>query len=162
MQKSYSQITGRKNVYTAYYSFNAVFQRRLSYAQLPTANFTASPISGCSPLVVNFQDLSTGSPNAWSWSFGNGSTSTLQNPTTTYFTPGTYTVRLTVTNVNGSNTLTRTGYITVFEPPSVNFQLLILQDVFRCVHNSPTCLLRVQAIQMSSGSGALVTGPLHL
>jgi len=90
-------------------------------AQVPSANFTASPVSGCSPLVVNFQDLSTGAPTSWSWDFGNGSTSTLQNPTTTYFTPGSYTVRLTATNASGSNTLTRTGYITVFEPPSVNF-----------------------------------------
>ncbi len=89
--------------------------------QVPVANFTASPLAGCSPLIVNFQDQSTGSPTSWNWDFGNGNTSTLQNPTASYFTPGTYTVVLTATNVNGSNTLTRTQYITVYEAPTVDF-----------------------------------------
>lgn len=89
--------------------------------QTPVANFTGSPVSGCSPLIVNFQDQSTGNPTSWNWNFGNGNTSTLQNPSASYFTPGTYTVTLTVTNINGSNTLTRSQFITVHEPPTVNF-----------------------------------------
>lgn len=99
----------------------------VSYAQ--TANFTASVTSGCSPLVVNFQDQSGGNPTAWFWDFGNGATATLQNPSTTYFTPGTYTVTLTVTGANGSNTLTRTQYITVYGKPVVNF---IVNDSTAC------------------------------
>lgn len=93
-------------------------------AQVPTANFSGSPLSGCSPLIVNFQDLSTGGATGWNWNFGNGNTSALQNPTATYFTPGTYTVTLTASNVNGSNTLTRTQYITVYELPSVDFSAI--------------------------------------
>ncbi|NOT49750.1 MAG: PKD domain-containing protein [Chitinophagaceae bacterium] len=89
--------------------------------QAPVANFTSNTQAGCSPLIVNFQDQSTGSPITWSWNFGNGNTSALQNPTATYFTPGTYTVSLTVTNAGGSNTLTRSQYITVYEPPTVDF-----------------------------------------
>lgn len=89
--------------------------------QISSANFTASPTSGCSPIVVNFQDLSTNNPTTWSWNFGNGSTSNLQNPTTTYFNPGTYTVTLTATNASGSSTLTRTNFITVHAQPNVNF-----------------------------------------
>lgn len=92
-----------------------------SYAQVPLANFTASTTAGCSPIVVNFTDLSTNNPTSWSWNFGNGSTSTLQNPTATYFTPGSYTVTLTATNATGSNTLTRTAYITVYSQPTVDF-----------------------------------------
>jgi gliding motility-associated-like protein len=92
----------------------------LSKAQ-PTANFTASSTSGCSPIVVNFTDLSTGSPTSWSWDLGNGTTSTLQNPSTTYVTAGTYTVKLTATNSGGSNTKTVTGYITVLASPTVSF-----------------------------------------
>ncbi|MBC7874391.1 MAG: PKD domain-containing protein, partial [Ferruginibacter sp.] len=65
--------------------------------------------------------MSTGSPTLWNWNFGNGNTSTLQHPSATYFTPGTYTITLTATNPSGSNTLTRTNYITVYEPPAVNF-----------------------------------------
>ena len=73
-------------------------------------------------MVVTFQDQSTGGPlSSWLWDFGNSSTSTVQNPTTTYFAPGTYTVKLTVTNANGNNTLTRTNYITVFASPTVDF-----------------------------------------
>ncbi len=59
--------------------------------------------------------------NSMEWNFGNGNTSVLQNPSATYFTPGTYTVTLTATNAGGSNTLTRSQYITVYEPPTVNF-----------------------------------------
>lgn len=88
---------------------------------MPAANFTASTLSGCSPLVVNFQDQSTGSPTEWFWDFGNGATSTLRNPSTTYFLPGSYTIKLTVTNATGSNTLTRNAMITIWDKPAVNF-----------------------------------------
>lgn len=79
----------------------------------PTADFTASPTTGASPLVVQFSDASSGLPTGWSWDFGDGSTSTERNPTHTYATPGTYTVSLTATNAAGSTTSTRSGYITV-------------------------------------------------
>lgn len=78
-----------------------------------TADFSGTPLSGEIPLTVQFTDLSTGSPTSWSWSFGDGGTSTAQNPTHTYVTSGTYTVSLTATNANGSDTVTKTGYITV-------------------------------------------------
>lgn len=92
-----------------------------AFGQGPVANFTGSPLSGCSPLIVSFRDLSTGNPAFWNWDFGNGNTSTLQNPTATYFTPGTYTVTLSVNNPSGANTLVRTSYVTVYEPPTVGF-----------------------------------------
>ncbi len=87
----------------------------------PVANFTANNTSGCSPVVVQFTDQSTGSPTSWSWTLGNGTTSTLQNPSTTYTTAGTYTVTLTATNASGSNTKTITSYITVNGLPIANF-----------------------------------------
>jgi PKD repeat protein len=79
----------------------------------PVATFTGTPTSGTSPLTVVFTDASTGSPTSWSWTFGDGGTSTVQNPSHVYTTGGTYTVALTVANATGSNTQTRTGYITV-------------------------------------------------
>ena len=87
----------------------------------PVANFSANVLTGCAPLVVNFTNSSTGNPTSYSWSLGNGATSTLQNPSTTYTLPGTYTVTLTVTNANGSNTKTITNYITVNPNPTVSF-----------------------------------------
>lgn len=91
------------------------------FSQAPSPNFTAAQTTGCAPIVINFQDQSTGNPTSWQWNFGNGSTSTLQNPSTTYFNPGTYTVTLTAANSSGSNTLTRSAFITIYSKPLVNF-----------------------------------------
>jgi gliding motility-associated-like protein len=90
-------------------------------AQTPAANFSASITSGCSPLIIQFTDQSTGSPTSWLWDLGNGSTSSVKNPTTTYINPGSYTVKLTATNASGSNTITKTAYITVNAIPNADF-----------------------------------------
>jgi PKD repeat protein len=79
----------------------------------PVAAFSGIPVSGYAPLNVQFTDASTGIPTGWSWTFGDGGTSTAQNPLHQYTVAGTYTVSLTVTNSNGTNTLTKTDYITV-------------------------------------------------
>ncbi|MDD4455400.1 MAG: PKD domain-containing protein, partial [Candidatus Methanomethylophilaceae archaeon] len=74
---------------------------------------------GTAPLTVRFTDTSTGEITAWLWDFGDGATSTEQNPTHTYTAPGTYTVSLTATNAGGSSTESKTDYITVMAPPPV-------------------------------------------
>lgn len=62
------------------------------------ASFTADPTSGNAPLEVEFTDTSTGSPSAWNWDFGDGSTpSILQNPTHIFDGGGSFTVTLTAT-----------------------------------------------------------------
>ncbi len=86
------------------------------------ANFTATPTRGSVPLTVAFTDTSTGGATQWAWQFGDGGSSTTRHPSYTYRAPGSYTVRLTVTNAGGSNTLTRTNYIAVTAPaPVANF-----------------------------------------
>ena len=82
----------------------------------PVANFSGTPTSGGAPLTVNFTDLSTNSPTAWSWTFGDGGTSTVKNPSHTYTATGTFTVSLTATNASGSDNETKTNYITVLAP----------------------------------------------
>ncbi|MEJ2719894.1 MAG: PKD domain-containing protein, partial [bacterium] len=82
--------------------------------QPPVAAFSGDPTAGTAPLEVQFADESTGAAT-WSWSFGDQGTSTAQNPSHTYTSPGTYTVSLTVTNAAGSDTETKTNYITVSE-----------------------------------------------
>lgn len=64
---------------------------------------------------VSFTDESVNSPSSWSWTFNGGtpSTSTEQNPTVSYDAEGTYDVTLTVTSDDGSDTMTKTGFITV-------------------------------------------------
>ncbi|MDW5549945.1 PKD domain-containing protein [Methanosarcina sp.] len=80
---------------------------------LPVAKFSAKPTSGTAPLNVAFTDTSTGTPTSWKWTFGDGKSSTLQNPAYTYSKTGNYTVSLTVKNAAGTNTKTIKNYITV-------------------------------------------------
>jgi PKD repeat protein len=80
---------------------------------LPVADFTANTTSGLVPLAVSFIDTSSGSPTSWLWTFGDGTMATDQNPVHVYATAGTYTVSLEVSNPDGSNTMTKTDYITV-------------------------------------------------
>ncbi len=92
----------------------------------PVANFTSNITTGTAPLTVNFTDQSTNNPTTWNWSFDGGSPSTasVQNPTVTYNTPGTYAVTLTASNAAGANTETKTTYITVTQgtlAPIANF-----------------------------------------
>lgn len=86
-----------------------------------TANFTATPLSGCSPKQIQFTSTSTGTISTYSWNFGNGATSAFQNPSTTYTSPGTYTVSLTVSGGGNSNTKTITNMITIHPAPSGSF-----------------------------------------
>jgi len=72
------------------------------FYNIPTAAFSASPSS---PSLLNvpiqFTDNSTGNIVSWQWDFGDGNTSTIQNPTHTYSAKGTYSVKLVVTDNNG-------------------------------------------------------------
>jgi len=87
----------------------------------PVAAFTADKITGNAPVTITFTDASTNWPTAWTWDFGDGNSTnaTVQNPVHTYSSVGTYTVSLTATNAGGSNTSSRTGYITI-----LNLQIL--------------------------------------
>jgi parallel beta-helix repeat protein len=87
----------------------------------PVAAFSASPASGKTPLTVAFTDKSSNIPTKWRWSFGDGASSTIQNPKHKYSKAGKYTVILTVTNAKGSNTVTETDYIKVIAKPVANF-----------------------------------------
>ncbi len=78
----------------------------------PVADFTVSSTSTCSG-NVQFFDQSNNNPTSWSWDFGDGNTSTQQNPTHTYISGGTYTVTLIATNQFGSDTEIKNNYVTV-------------------------------------------------
>ncbi|TDN37128.1 hypothetical protein A8B98_05215 [Hymenobacter sp. UV11] len=74
----------------------------------PTAAFAASATTVCAG-AVQFTDQSTGAPTSWRWDFGDGTTSTAQNPAHTYAGTGTYQVTLTATNAIGSTTSAATA-----------------------------------------------------
>ena len=98
-------------------------------AQNPVANFTATPLIGCAPLVSHYTDASTGtSIVSREWTFPGGSPATLPgnsnitNPTVVYLTSGTYSATLVVTDASGhTSTKTITNYITVTAPPTISF-----------------------------------------
>jgi PKD repeat protein len=79
----------------------------------PIAEFNGNPISGSSPLAVQFIDLSQNVPTMWYWQFGDGGYSNDQDTIHVYSNPGIYTVTLTVTNDYGFDMETKVEYIEV-------------------------------------------------
>jgi PKD repeat protein len=92
---------------------------RPAAASVPTADFSAAPVSGSAPLAVAFTDLSSGSPTSWSWSFGDGASSTERHPIHTYAAPGVYDVTLVASNPAGSSTKLQAGLVQVAPPPAL-------------------------------------------
>jgi hypothetical protein len=93
---------------------------------LPVALVGSDVTSGCVPLCVNFDDLSTitgaTTITGWSWDFGDQTNSTQQNPSHCYSTPGNYTVILTITTSDGcTQTVSMNNYIQVFALPVAEF-----------------------------------------
>jgi gliding motility-associated-like protein len=121
--------------------FLVFFSARITIlAQAPIADFSASSTSGCATLAVTFTDKSINNPRFWSWDFGNGQLSSLQNPTVYYGTPGVYTITLVVRNNSGVNSITKTNYIAVFASPQISFtadrQIICLPTTVQFTDNS--------------------------
>jgi len=88
-----------------------------AYVATPTtAAFTANSTSACSlPFTVNFSNTSVNGTSAI-WNFGDGSTSTVYNPSHTYTSAGTFNVRLTVSSSCGTDSVVHSSYITITLP----------------------------------------------
>ena len=114
-----------KNIQNAEIGGNQIFETQVP--QVPAAAFSVSPTSGYAPLTVKFTDQSTNSPAAWNWNFGDGNTSTLQNPTHTYSTAGNYTAVLTASNAAGSNTVT--GTVNVAPPEDSGSEEPVVSEI---------------------------------
>ena len=102
------------------YGYNLSSPATITVLDPPAAVFTADPTGGNAPLTVQFTDRSTGNVTAWLWDFGDGNTSTVQNPAHTYESAGRYTVSLNASNAYGHSTSTSTT-ITVLDPPAAGF-----------------------------------------
>ena len=101
----------------------AIWSETFTIATPPTAGFDADPKEGCNPHVVTFTDNSSNNTVDYLWEFEGGvpNTSTEQNPVIQYDSAGTYDVKLTVTNPQGTNTLEEVNYITVNPTPIADF-----------------------------------------
>ena len=86
----------------------------------PVASFTFQPTSPLTGQAVTFTDTSTNGPTSWEWDFGDGTTSTVRNPSHVYTTPGAKTVRLRATNVTGTTTTTQVVGVSL-APPVASF-----------------------------------------
>jgi gliding motility-associated-like protein len=84
----------------------------------PTAAFTASATKSCkAPFTVNFTDGTTPTATSWLWDFGDGQTSTVQNPSHTYTTTGSFTVTLTATVGSGcTSTISKPKFVIIQAP----------------------------------------------
>jgi gliding motility-associated-like protein len=90
---------------------------------LPTANFSHSTPS-CETGIVSFTDLSvanSGTIVSWAWNFGDGGTSTLQNPTHVYAAAGTYNVTLVVTTDKGCVSINPAQQVVIYAKPQAGF-----------------------------------------
>jgi ELWxxDGT repeat protein len=87
----------------------------------PEAGFHANIIMACAGVTFDFTDDSTGGYDNWFWDFGDGSNSTVQNPSHAYASAGNYSVSLTVSNCCCEDIETKVDYITVLPQPQANF-----------------------------------------
>jgi PKD repeat protein len=116
MDATLTSITVRKNlIQTANLNATGVNNNPPNVCS-PIADFAADEFMICKGSSVGFNDGSwNGSPTQWDWSFAGGtpSSSTAQNPTVTYNTPGIYDVTLTVTNSQGTSSKTKQAIVKV-------------------------------------------------
>ena len=98
---------------------------------LPVANLSTNVTEGYAPLSVQFNDSSTNA-TSWNWNFGEGNNSTDRNPIHVYVTSGNYTVNLTASNGNGTNSTF--ANITVLEQPGLVANLYLSINALESKH----------------------------
>jgi len=109
-------------LYAATFGRNVWTSDLYSPYSVPVADFVGAPTVGLPPLDVIFTDLSLNTITSWEWDFGDGNTSTMQNPVNSYNTSGVYSVKLIVVGPGGSDTITKTDYITInYHAPTCDF-----------------------------------------
>lgn len=134
-----------------------------SEAKKPEAKFQWSPNVGSVGTPVTFVDTSTGPPESWNWNFGDGTSSTAQNPSHTFTAEGTYPVTLTVTNAKGSDNLTQSVAVGPSNKPVADFTFsppspkTLEAVVFTSTSSGSPTSLEWSFGDGGSGSGTLVT-----
>jgi hypothetical protein len=101
-----------------------------SRGRRPAAAFTSTPSSGTAPLTVHFSDASSGSPTAWKWQFGDGTSAAGPHPAHVYTAAGNYTVSLSATNAAGTTTVTKKAAVAVSAPTPQADWTTVVDDQF--------------------------------
>ncbi|NNF36836.1 MAG: PKD domain-containing protein [Saprospiraceae bacterium] len=104
----------------------------------PDANFSFNITSSCVPGQVEFTDISTGNPTSWSWTFQGGvpSTSSERNPVVSYPQSGSYDVTLSVTNNEGSDDITKSNIVVIYDQPVADFTYQVTGQEVSFTNNS--------------------------
>ena len=148
---------------------SAPFSRSVAVSQAnqpPTANF---PVPSCSALTCNFTSTSSdpdGTIASYSWNFGDGATSTLQNPSHTYAAGGSYTVTLTVTDNQGASSAPFSRSVAVSpanQPPTANFtsSCSALSCNFTSTSSDPDGTIASYSWTFGDGATSTVQNPSH-
>ena len=107
------------DILTALNGCDSTITTNLTVNEYPVVSFTATPTSGCAPLLVIFTNTTTPSTSTFKWKFGNGDSTNVANPSYTYNSSGTYTVKLTASNGKKCKiTYTANSLITVNATPA--------------------------------------------
>lgn len=105
-------LTVYRNSETATTARNIIVANGAPQTPAVSAAFNFSPAAPVTGENVSFVDASSGAPTSWAWNFGDGTTSTQQNPSHAYANSGTYTVALSAKNAATQSTVTRTVVVT--------------------------------------------------
>jgi hypothetical protein len=108
--------TGNKTITATVMNSNgqAIDIHEINIYEAAHADFEAFPVSGVAPLNVSFTNTSVGDNSSNYWKFGDGHTSTLENPTHIYSDTGSYTVTLTIDGSDGTDQEIKAEYINVY------------------------------------------------
>lgn len=122
----------------------------------PVASFTSTTV--CLGNPTNFTDQSSGTPTSWSWNFGDGNTSTVQNPSHSYAAPGTFTASLIVTDGNGCKDTTQVPVnVTQLPAPTVSSGTICIGNSTTLTASGGTTYAWSPGTGLSSTTGATVT-----
>ncbi len=98
-------------------------KQKVSNFYVPTVDFTADKFSGCAPVTIKFEDLSSTNVINWTWGFQGGTPTGafVKNPIVKYTRPGRYQVKLVVNSLKNNASLTRDTFITIDSLPLASF-----------------------------------------
>jgi PKD repeat protein len=141
-------IKWTSNATNTFSGFQANWTSVMKTNQPPLAQFTASSLNPLYHTTVNFTDNTTQYPNLWKWTFGDGNSSTIQNPSNYYATSGTKTVTLIATNCVSTDTVHKV--LTVQQAPVIKVSPDTLKATVGC-SDSVSLYLKIK----NSGNGKL-------
>lgn len=128
---------------------------------VPGAAFSASNTTGCGPLAVQYNNLSSANATSYNWSFPGGSpaSSTFRDPIVTYTMPGTYGATLIAGNSAGFDTITVSSIVTVNALPAAGFTGT--SNVFVANFTNTSTNSTAYSWDFGDGGSSSDTNPMH-